>query len=226
MGWLAVAIALIGFSRRYLLPMSTGTFEAPAIVHFHGIVTFTWIVFFVAQSWIAMAGRISVHRRLGLAGVALGTLLVFTATEITILLLARGLREGAPAPREFAATLFSIELMVALLFGAAIAQVERPEAHKRLMLLAMLVILTPALARIIQLGDGDMSRLMRNDLAGLASDLLILIPMAYDWRTRGRPHRVYLVAGGGIVAIQLLTLALRGTQAWYAAADRIADMVG
>jgi hypothetical protein len=167
-----------------------------------------------------------VHRRLGLAGIAIGTLLVFTATEISILLLARGLREGAPAPREFAATLFSIVLMIALLFGTAIAQIERPEIHKRLMLLATLVILTPALARIIQLVDGDMSRLLRNDLAGLASDTLILIPIAYDWRTRGRVHRVYWIAGAAIVTIQLATLAFRGTSPWYAAADWIARLPG
>ena len=47
------------------------------------------------------------------------------------------------------------------------------------------MILTPAWARIIQLLDGDMSRLMRNNLAMLPADALVVAAMVWDSKTRG-----------------------------------------
>jgi hypothetical protein len=223
---LAAFIAAIGFSRRYILPLAAGTFDAPAIVHLHGIFMFAWILFTILQTALVASGRVSTHRSLGMAGIALGTLIVFTATQIAILLLARELKNGGPSPREFAATLLSIALLIAGLFTSAIANVNRAEVHKRLMLLTIFVILTPALARIIQLIDGSMTRLLRNDLAGLASDALILIPIAYDVRTRGKPHPAYLIGAGCIVLVQIGTLLVRVTPAWYAATNWLAGLVG
>lgn len=219
-------IAVVGFSRRYLFPLAEGSFEAPALVHLHGIITFGWIALVIAQSALVFAGRTSLHRSLGLAGIALGTLLIFTATEIVILLLARGLKEGGPAPREFASLLLSTIVLIAALFGLAIAKVNQPEVHKRLMTMATLVILTPALARIIQLLAPGLTRLMRNDLAGYVSDVLILLVAAWDAKRRGRPHPAYVVGGAAIVVVQLATLAVRSTPGWYAFTDWLARLAG
>lgn len=224
MAGLSALLALIGFSRRYLLPIASGSFHAPAIVHVHGAITFSWIAVFLLQTMLITWGRTATHRRLGMAGIAIGSLLVFTATEVAILLLSRELREGGPSPREFLATLLSIILLIACLLGLGIATVDRPEVHKRLMILATLVILTPALARIIQLVDGSLSRLVRNDLAGLASDVLILIPIAFDFKTRGRPHVTYLLGLVGIVIVQAATLLLRTSDPWYAVTDWLASL--
>ena len=50
MACVGAMIAATGFSRRYFLPLATGTFDAPAIVHLHGIITFTWIAFVIVQT--------------------------------------------------------------------------------------------------------------------------------------------------------------------------------
>ena len=221
-----VLITVIGFSRRYFLPLSDGSFTAPAIVHVHGIITLGWVGFVVLQSALVATGRTSLHRSLGMAGIALGALLVFTATELVLLQLARGLKGDGPAPREFAALMLSTLVLIATLFGTAIAQVNRPEIHKRLMTLATIVILTPALARIIQLGAPSLSRLARNDLAVCASDALALGVIIIDARWRGRPHPAYLLGGAGIVAVQLAALLLRSTPLWRSANDWLASLVG
>ena len=226
MACVAALIAVIGFSRRYFLPLAAGTFDAPAIVHLHGIITFAWIAFVILQSVMVATGRTSIHRSLGMGGIALGTLLVFTATEIAMMLLARELKVGGPSTREFVATLLSIILLIAGLFGSAIANVNRPETHKRLMILATFVILTPALARIIQMIDPSLSRLARNDLAGLASDALILIAIVHDLRMRGKPHPAYVVGGACILAVQALTLIVRSAPAWHGFTDFLARLVG
>jgi hypothetical protein len=225
MACLGALIAAVGFSRRYFLPLAAGTFDAPAIVHLHGMITFTWIAFVILQTALVSTGRTAFHRSIGMAGIALGTLLVYTAAQVAILLLARELRDGGPSPREFVATLLSLPFLVTGLLASGITYVGRPETHKRLMMLATFVVLTPALARIIQMLDGSLSRLMRNDLAGLASDGLVLIAIAYDVKAHGRPHPAYLVGGGCIVLMQILVLVVRSTPAWYGAADWLASLV-
>lgn len=226
MACLVALLALIGFSRRYILPLAAGTFDAPAIVRFHGIITFLWIALLVAQVMLAAKGRITAHRNFGMAGIALGTLVIYTAAQIAVLLLARELKDGGPSPREFSATLMSWVLLSATLFGFAIAKIDTPETHKRLILLTSFVFLNAALARIIQLFDGSLTRLIRNDLAGVACDALIAIAVAYDFKTRGRPHFAYVVGGIYIVAIQVATLYVRTTPTWHGAADWLARLAG
>lgn len=225
MACVGALIAATGFSRRYFLPLAAGTFDAPAIVHLHGIITFTWIAFVVLQTTLVSTGRTLYHRSIGMAGIALGTLLVYTAAQVAILQLARELRDSGPSPREFVATLLSLPLLVTGLLGFGIANVDRPEIHKRLMMLATFVVLTPALARIIQLLDSSLSRLMRNDLAGLASDALVLLAIAYDVRVRGKPHPAYLVGGGCIFLVQILVFVLRPTSTWYGVTNWLAGLV-
>ena len=226
MAWAGAFIAAAGFSRRYLLPLAAGSFHAPAIVHLHGIVTFTWVAFLIVQTTLVATGRTAFHRGLGMAGIALGTLLVLTASEVAILQLARELKEGGPSPREFVATLLSLPLLVTGLLGFGIAHVARPEVHKRLMMLASFVVLTPALARIIQLIEPSLSRLVRNDIAGLASDVLILAAVVYDASTRGKSHPAYLIGGAYVLLVQLATLSIRSTGAWLGFTDWLASLVG
>ena len=225
MACIGALIAVTGFSRRYLLPLAAGTFDAPAIVHLHAIITFTWVAFVILQTALVATGRTEFHRSIGLAGIALGTLLVFAATQVAILQLARELREGGPSPREFVATLLSLPLLFTGLLGFAFSRTHRPEIHKRMMMLATFVVLTPALARIIQLLDSSLSRLARNDLAGLVSDALILSAIAYDVRTRGKPHRAYLGGGGCILLVQVAVLLVRSTPPWYGYTSWLASLV-
>jgi uncharacterized membrane protein YozB (DUF420 family) len=82
------------------------------------------------------------------------------------------------------------------------------EAHKRLMLLAYVSIITAAVARlpgILPLGPLVFFGL---------SFLFALAGIIYDRRSRGRIHRVY-VWGAPILALSVpLRLALSGTWAW------------
>ena len=54
---------------------------------------------------------------------------------------------------------------------------------------------------------------------GLLVDLLILGGMVHDWRTRGRPHPAYIIAGGITLAVQLVRVPLSISPAWLATAD-------
>ena len=58
----------------------------------------------------------------------------------------------------------------------------------------------------------------------LVAYLLLVVAMVHDWRTRGRPHAVYVIGGIVLVAIKLLNLPISTTQAWHAFAGGILAM--
>src|SRR5882757_1244923 len=144
-----VLIAFGGFTPTYWARMATGTFQAPPIVHIHGFLLFSWTLFYFLQTALVATGRTSSHRSWGLAGIALFSVLVcsIVATRITVMNLqdARGFGD---AGRRFSAVVFvALPLMIGL-FAAAIANVRRPEVHKRLMYVLMASMMTPAVARV------------------------------------------------------------------------------
>jgi hypothetical protein len=63
-------------------------------------------------------------------------------------------------------------------------------------------------------------------LPGLMGDLLILVAIVHDWRTRGRPHPVNVAGGAAVVFVQLIRLPLADTPAWHAFARGLAALMG
>jgi hypothetical protein len=61
---------------------------------------------------------------------------------------------------------------------------------------------------------------------GLFVDLLVLAAMAYDWRTRGRPHRVYVIGGALLLATQLLSVPIGASDAWLTFARWFESLAG
>jgi hypothetical protein len=59
-------------------------------------------------------------------------------------------------------------------------------------------------------------------MPGLASDLLIVAAMVHDRRTRGRVHSVYWLAGGALLALQLLRVPLSTSAGWMRVAEWLA----
>jgi hypothetical protein len=56
--------------------------------------------------------------------------------------------------------------------------------------------------------------------------LLIVVAIVYDWRTRGRPHKVY-VYGGALVLLQLLlAVPISGTRTWLSVATFLEHLAG
>ena len=60
----------------------------------------------------------------------------------------------------------------------------------------------------------------------LVANLLILVAMLYDWRTRGRPHPVYWVGGGALLFLELTAVPVAETPVWQAVATAIGHLAG
>jgi hypothetical protein len=107
--------------------------------------------------------------------------------------------------------------------------VRRPEIHKRLMLLAAISILDAAVARwfltfLAPPGPPGPPPVAVTIPPAFVAYLLLVVAMVHDWRTRGRPHLVYVTGGLGLIAVKLLNLPISETQAWHAFAGGILAM--
>ena len=142
------ATAFLGFAPTYFVPLAQRTFSASPVIHFHGLLFFTWSLYFVIQTWLAASGRVVNHRALGIAGVSLATAM----TIFGFLASVHVMQHAAALGQKDAGIGFSIVPMsgiafFAVVFVLAIVNTRKPEIHNRLMLLAAVSILDAAIAR-------------------------------------------------------------------------------
>jgi hypothetical protein len=225
-----VAVAFLGFAPTYWVPMVTGSLQVAPVFHIHGALFFCWTLFLLLQTSLVAAGRTGMHRELGFAGIALASAMVCTGLLVAI----RSLNDGLAAGFGDQVRAFSIVSVTAIIVFAAfvtyaVANVRRPDVHKRAMLIATVSILQAAAARwfIVMLapaGAVGPPPVAFTIAPGVAVDLLIVAAMVHDWRTRGRPHPVYVVGLITLLAVQMLRVPLSGTAAWLSAADWLAGL--
>ncbi len=203
---LALAIVLVGFSRTFFLKF---VFEAPPplslLTVVHGTIMTAWFVLFIVQTQLVAAGRVRLHRQLGIAGIVLAVLVLVAGTTTAIVGARLGHSPGPP-PRVFLTVPLGDMAVFALLTGAGFLTRRRSDYHKRFMVLAFAGMITAAVARIP--GNG-------NIVLDFAETLLFCAAcIAWDtWRER-RLHPAF-AWGFAVVAVSWpLRLWLSGTPAW------------
>jgi FtsH-binding integral membrane protein len=178
------------------------------LVHVHGALFTAWVLLFIVQTGLVATRRVSVHRRLGMAGAALAAAMVAAGFSLAVVTAARGSAPPGIDPLAFLAIPVFDMILFASFVIAALLRRRDPEAHKRLMLLAYISIIVAAIARlpgILPLGPPG--------FFGLAI-VLVLVAATYDLVSRRKVHRVYLW-GGALFAISVpLRLAISGTAVW------------
>lgn len=216
------ATVFAGFARTYYLPLAAGaptTITGGPItptVHWHALLFTAWVLLFVLQTTLIAARRVNVHRRLGYASLALAAGMIVVGLRTAFAAAAR----GAAPPGIDSLTFLVVPVFDIMLFTgfyvAAVLKRRNKEAHKRLMLLAYVSIITAAVARMPGL-------LATSPLVFFGLTLLFVVAgMIYDRSSRGRIHPVYLW-GGGLIALSVpLRLALASTPAWRAFAEFVA----
>lgn len=217
-GGMAVAMGLTvvaGFARTYYGPLTIGGPRATLtggpwtfVVHAHAALFTTWVALFIVQTALVASRRVAVHRRLGIAGALLAAAMVVAGLLIAIAASARGSSPAGADPLEFLVVpLFDLVLFSGFLIAALVMRRQK-EAHKRLMLLAYVSIITAATARlpgVLTLGPPV--------FFGLAL-LFVVAGAVYDFFSRGHVHKVYWI-GGAIILISVpLRLAISGTPMW------------
>lgn len=235
--WMAgafVVVAFGGFTPTFWAKVAAGTFHAPPMVYVHGALFFTWTLFYFMQTALVASGRTMNHRNWGLVGIALFSVMMCSilAAQMAVLKQDDALGMG-DAARHFAAVSLCGWPLIAALFTFAIVNMRRPQVHKRLMTVLMAGMMTPAIARVFltllappgAAAAGPPPAFVSLPPA-LVADLLIVIAMVYDWRTRGRPHAVYVVGGAALLAQQVLTVPFAATATWMSIATAFEHLAG
>jgi hypothetical protein len=212
-----LASVFFGFARTYFF---AGLWKAPLpnrLIHVHAIVFSSWIVLFIVQIALVSTKRVRWHRTPGVLGAALAmavvTLGILAATDS----LSRGFSPPGSGidPRTF----YAIPLLQVVVFAGLIIAAFRfrfsPAAHKRLMLIATISLLGPAINRWPLALIQKVPVLTSAILLGF-----ILMLAAYDFWTLGKVHRATLRAGLTVVISQLLLFPIGRTALWHSFADR------
>jgi len=217
--WLMLITVVVGFGPTYFF---AGVFNAPLpsrIIHVHGAVFSCWMLMLIAQNSLACAGRIDIHRKLGLAGFVLACAMVLVGWTAATDRLAR-----ASAPPRFDPYFFYIIPMTDMvIFATSMSFAYRmrrdPAAHKRIIYIGTVGILIAAIARL------PWSWVHRSaPHAAIASYAFLLVLIAYEvWSTR-KLHRATLWAGGFLIFVQQIRLPIGKTAAWHSLAAWIQSM--
>jgi hypothetical protein len=234
-------VAFVGFTPTYVIPAAGGRFDGPAMVHLHGLLFFAWTLLLVLQARLARASP-QTHRAFGLAGISLATAMFFMGMALVVRGLALGVEAGNGAGTRplSIVPVFAISTF-AICFALAVANIRRPENHKRFIVLATVALLPAAIARMffVFLAPEGTARPEINapvpdiDFAltaiivpAVLADSLLIAALVYDWRTRGRPHKVYVIGGLCILGSQALRPLIARTDAWTAVTDALLAFAG
>ncbi|MDZ4261208.1 MAG: hypothetical protein U1B30_02625 [Pseudomonadota bacterium] len=187
-----VVITIIGF-----YPTSTGLLAAvsagqrpppPLVLHIHAASMAAWFALFLTQTILMATDRHTLHKTLGLIFLGLVPIMVLSSVAVVL-----GMW-SVSAPPEFLIFISKLllvqtqSLCLFLLFiGWAIwTRKKDGETHKRMMLLATLMLMGVAIGRIV---DG-----IENLGTALIAQILLLTPVfIYDKVRLGYVHRAYLI---------------------------------
>jgi hypothetical protein len=225
-----MAVAFLGFAPTYWVPLANRSLSASPVVHFHGLLFFAWSLYFVFQSWLAASGNVARHRTIGMIGVSLATAMTIFGFLVAVNAMKRSAAAGLTDEGiAFAIVPLSGILFFAVVFTLAIAAIRKPEAHKRLMLLAGISLLDAAVARwfltfLAPPGPLGPPPVPVTIPPALVAYLLLVAAIVYDWRTRGRPHQVYVYGGIALIAVKLLNWPVSVTSFWHSFAGGILAM--
>ncbi|MGN1286112.1 MAG: hypothetical protein ACI4XG_05955 [Bradyrhizobium sp.] len=225
-----MAVAFLGFAPTYWLPMAKGALSTPPVVHLHGLLFFAWTLYFVLQSWLAASGRIARHRSVGMIGISLATAMTMMGIVASISVMKRSAAIGqANEGLAFAIVSLSGILFFAVVFALAIIYLRDRETHKRLMLLASISILDAAVARwfltfLAPPGPVGPPPVPVTIAPAFVAYLLLVVAIVFDWRTRGRPHPVYVYGGLALIAVKLLNWPISTSATWHSLAASILSL--
>lgn len=212
----AAAIAVTGFARTYYLKTVFAGPPLPVLLHVHGVIMSLWCILFITQTCLVAGHRVDLHRRLGVFGVALAIVVVGTGTYATLAATASEVHRHVIGRFHFLLGFNLVNLLLfAALVGAGISFRRRPEFHKRLMLLAMVTLLAPAIARITLLF------IHSGMVQMLALDFCIAACVIIDTIRHQRLHPAF--GWGGIIVVFSfhLTFAAVQTNTWLHLVPRL-----
>lgn len=217
------AIVLLGFTPSLFFRVAFDTPPIPLYLHLHGAILTGWFVLLIVQAWLIRGNNPKLHRKLGYFTAAYGFVVLIGGLVATFNVVSRDLGHGITLDMDMSeidpalgsgisyltfisgvvwANIVSVSTF-AILLGSAIVVRANTTAHKRLILVATVSILGPALARIsrLELLGGE-----QGPFIPLALLTLLAAIMIFDFVTLRKVHKASLIA-----IVFAITLSVVGT---------------
>ncbi len=176
--------------------------RTPLYIHAHSVAMLGWLGTIVTQNHLAGSRNLALHRRLGWASLALVLAIAGLGTLAGRMALATH-RVPPFFTDSYFLALTHVEVIVfALMVASAIALRRQTQWHRRLMIAATVVLMEPALGRLLpmpllgQVGGGWIEAALQVGFLGIMA--------RHDARVLGRIHPATLVGMGLVVAVHAL----------------------
>ena len=210
MGVLLISLVVIGFTSLTLVRPG-GIASIPVLLHFHGALFLGWFALYITQTRLVAAKNMALHQRLGKLSIVLAISMVVIAVFVMRGALDNpnftiaGMTATASLMFPFSDIVnFSIAYTLALTFR------RDRDTHRRFKLLTCLLMIDPAVARIVY-------------VVGVAEPMIAVIEIAlfvslfvYDFRTRGRPHWASVVGLGLFIGAMVMKMVVAPGPGWAA----------
>jgi hypothetical protein len=225
--YFVVAFALaawcaLGFAKTFYLRYWFDVPPITALLELHGAVFTAWFVLFVIQARLISKQEYQTHKRLGIAGAVLAGLIVVVGLATAVV--------SASATRPRGMGLTSPQFVIfpttaALLFGGFVAAAlywrRQPNLHRRLMMLAMISVLGPPTARVLNMFGLQAHFLL---LQTSVTAAFVVACLAADWVKHRAIHPLYYIGGTLLVLSWPLRAWAARTSAWEAVGNWMASM--
>lgn len=231
MSSLFVVTAIVGFAPTSLELISKVTSGQqpfpPFILHFHAASMSLWLLLLLAQSVIMYRGKPNIHKKLGLISFVLAPCILVSMYGVEMLNIGRNVVSGSDiSPNQSAQYMRNISSSL-LIHGASylffpvfylwaiLVRLKDGETHKRMMILATLVLMIPAIGRLL-----SVSRLLPDlgfnviDARHFYLVLLIVPAVVYDVVKQGIPHKSYII-GIFLILVWIVTAHFLWNSPWW-----------
>lgn len=213
---LAVFIVL-GFAQ-FALRGFVDPVAAPFWVHLHGVLMLAWLGLLVVQPTLVSRQNLALHRRLGWAGVLLAIVITGLGVFTGVASLVLGRFPPFFSPPYFLALTVIESLVFGLMVWAAVRRRNRTDWHRRFMIGATIIILEPALGRLLpmplMIGWSDIP-------IGVIQLGVVGIIALHDRRTIGSVHPATKAIAIIVIAVRLTIYLAAMTPPVIALADRL-----
>ncbi len=212
---LMAALVLLSFPLTYYLPMVTGSHSFQLLHHAHGLACFAWMGLLVWQTRLVARGQVARHREIGLSGFFLSGALIVSGYWMAQRAGENRLAQGNAQPWEFSwYNLIDISLFALLMIGAILLVTRHREWHRRLIYVAALCLVAPAMTRwTLKLP------LANPAIVDLLAYLLVTVPFLialalFDRRALGRIHPATLTSMALVLPLQLSSPWVARSEGW------------
>lgn len=217
-----LSAVLIGFAKTYTIPMSKGIFKAPAIIHIHGNLAFSWVLLFVIQTSLIHFHRYNIHRKLGIIGLLISIGVAVTMIPAGLFAVEKELSRGTgDIAYSSLVGVITSGLMFQVLVILGLIYRGRSDYHKRFMLLATIVVLWPAWFRFRHYFPS----VPRPDIwfAVVLADSLIIVAWIIEKIRYGKIHPLLKYGGAIIILEQSFEVIAFDNASWRAVAKWLYD---